>query len=329
MARVAGGAAAWDAESAREDRSWVHDLESRDVQELVAATRAASTSGKGVGRLEREDFVLPTLSGRLARILDDVVNGRGFALVRGVPVAELTRDEIGLLYWGIGQHLGIPIRQNDAGELIVSVIDDGKDFSDPTVRGYQTNDTLEFHSDSSDLVALLCLRPALRGGASMIVSGVAIHDEIVRRRPDLAEVLHRSFWFDRRKADQTSSFFECPVFGWADGGRIAVYYGRAHIESAQRGAGVPPLRADQLEALDLFDALASDPRFALAMDFRPGDIQVLNNHLILHSRTAYEDGPDPAQRRELLRLWLTVREPLPLPPEFQEAGIVARGEAFR
>ena len=329
MIRVAGGAAGWDAETARADRSWVHELGPEEEAELIAATKAALGAAKGVGRLEREDFRLPVLSGRLAGILDDVVYGRGFALLRGVPVMQLDRNEVSVLYWGLGQHLGVPIRQNDAGELIVSVIDEGKDFSDPTVRGYQTNDTLEFHSDSSDLVALLCLRPALRGGASMIVSGVAIHDEIARRRPDLAEVLHRPFWFDRRKADQTSSFFECPVFGWAEGGRLAVYYGRAHIESAQRGDGIPRLRPEQLEALDLFDQLASDPRFALAMDFRPGDIQVLNNHLILHSRTAYEDGPDPDQRRELLRLWLTVRGHLPLPSEFEEAGIVARGEAFR
>lgn len=329
MVRVAGGAAAWDAARARADRSWVHELGTEEVHELIAAAKAALDSGKAVGRLEREDFPLPALSGRLAGILDDVVNGRGFALVRGVPVTHLDREEVSVLYWGLGQHLGVPIRQNDAGELIVSVIDEGKDFSDPTVRGYQTNDTLEFHSDSSDLVALLCLRPAMRGGASMIVSGVAIHDEIARDRPDLAEVLHRPFWFDRRKADQTSSFFQCPVFGWADGGRLAVYYGRAHIESAQRGEAVPKLRSDQLEALDLFDHLASDPRFALSMDFQPGDIQVLNNHLILHSRTAYVDGPDPAQRRELLRLWLTVRGDVPLPPEFEEAGIVARGEAFR
>lgn len=326
--RLAGGRAAWDAASARADRSWEHTLDSRELQELLSATAAALASGKGVGTLEPDDFVLPAFSRRLRFIFDDLVEGRGFALIRGVPVDRLTRQEMKVLYWGIGQHLGIPIRQNDAGELLVSVTDEGKTFSDPTVRGYETRDRLDFHSDSSDLVGLLCLRPALRGGASMIVSGVAIHDEMVRRRPDLAEVMHRRFWWDRRKAEQSSSFFECPVFGWSDTGKLAVYYGRAHIESAQRGAEVPPLRPDQIEALDLFDELSSDSRFALSMDFQPGDIQVLNNHLILHSRTAYEDGPDRTQRRELLRLWLTVRRPLALPAEFEQAGIVSRGEAF-
>lgn len=327
--RLAGGPSAWDSETVRSDRSWVHEFDSAQVQELVAATRSALASGKGVGNLTRDDFMLPTLSERLLGVLDDVVDGHGFALLRGMPVGELTRQEACVLYWGIGEHLGIPIRQNEAGDLLVSVTDEGKSFSDPTVRGYQTRDRLDFHSDSSDLVGLLCLRPAWRGGASMIVSGVAIHDEIARRRPDLAEVLHRPFWFDRRKADQSSSFFACPVFGWSKGGQLAVYYGRAHIESAQRGRGIPVLTPQQVEALDLFDELSCDPRFAVSMDFQPGDIQVLNNHLILHSRTAYEDGPDPAERRELLRLWLTLRRPLALPPEFEEAGIVARGEAFR
>lgn len=327
--RRSGGPSAWDARTANSDLSWVHRLEGAHIDELVAATRSAVASGKAVGSPDRDRFDLPTLAGPLERILDDVVSGRGFALIRGVPVGQLTREEVNVLYWGLGQHLGIPVRQNDAGELLVSVIDEGKSFSDPTVRGYQTSDRLEFHSDSSDLVCLLCLRPAQRGGASMIVSGVAIHDEMVATRPDLAEVMHRPFWWDRRKSDEDSSFFACPVFGWSRAGQLAVYYGRAHIESAQRGKGIPELSPLQLEALDLFDELASDPRFAVSMDFQPGDIQVLNNHLILHSRTAYEDAPDPAQRRELLRLWLTVRRPLDLPGEFEEAGIVARGEAFR
>lgn len=326
--RLAGGQAAWDAASAKADRSWEHALDASEVQELLSATAATLASGNGVGTSELDDFKLPELSRRLRFILDDVVEGRGFALIRGVPVGHLSEQEVRVLYWGIGLHLGIPIRQNDAGELLVSVTDEGKTFSDPTVRGYETRDRLDFHSDSSDLVGLLCLRPAWRGGASMIVSGVAIHDEMARRRPDLAEVLHRRFWWDRRKADQSSSFFECPVFGWSETGQLAVYYGRAHIESAQRGDEVPPLEPEQIEALDLFDELASDPRFALSMDFQPGDIQVLNNHLILHSRTAYEDGPDRTQRRELLRLWLTVRRPLALPKEFERAGIVSRGEAF-
>lgn len=329
MARLAGGPAAWDAASARSDESWLHVLKPPEVDELLAATAEAVASGRGTGSFGAEDFALPTLAVKLSRILDDLVDGRGFALLRGVPVEQLSREEVGVLYWGIGQHFGIPIRQNDAGDLIVSVIDEGKSFSDPTVRAYQTRDRLEFHSDSSDLVALLCLQPALRGGESMLVSGVAIHDEIARRRPDLSAVLHSPFWFDRRKADHTSSFFPCPVFGWARDGRMAVYYGRAHIESAQRGQDVPRLTATQVEALDMVDAVATDPRFALAMDFQPGDIQLLNNHFILHSRTAYEDGPDPAKRRELLRLWLTLRRPFSLPPEFENAGIVARGEAFR
>lgn len=326
--RRAGGPSAWDARTATSDPSWVHRLEDAQIEELLTATGAALASGKAVGTLDRDCFDLPSLASRLERILDDVVGGRGFALIRGVPVGRLTREEVGVLYWGLGQHLGIPIRQNDAGELLVSVIDEGKSFSDPTVRAYQTSDRLDFHSDSSDLVCLLCLRPAWRGGASMIVSGVAIHDEMVATRPDLVEVLHRPFWWDRRKPDEESSFFACPVFGWSRDGQLAVYYGRAHIESAQRGKGIPALSPVQLEALDLFDELACDPRFALSMDFEPGDIQVLNNHLILHSRTAYEDAPDGEERRELLRLWLTVRRPLALPDEFEHAGIVARGEAF-
>jgi hypothetical protein len=327
--RLAGGPPAWDVATVRSENTWVHQLGDAEVDELVIAARRAASFNADLESFDERAFQLSRVSDRLAGILDELLDGRGFALVRGIPVAELSRDEVRVLYWGLGRHLGIPIRQSDAGELIVSVIDEGKDFTDPTVRGYQTNDHLEFHSDSSDLVGLLCIRPALSGGASMIVSGASIHDEIARRSPRLLEVLHQPFWFDRRKADQTSSFFACPVFSWTGDGRLTVYYGRAHIESAQRGREIPQLTPEQLEALDLFDQVASDPHFALTMDFRPGDIQFLNNHIILHCRTAYEDAPNSAHKRELLRLWLTVRRPLRLSPQFAEAGIVARGEAFR
>ncbi|HEV8298548.1 MAG TPA: TauD/TfdA family dioxygenase, partial [Acidimicrobiales bacterium] len=260
-------------------------------------------------------------------VLDDLLDGRGFVLIRGLPVATLSDRQMELLFWGIGQYLGIPIPQNDAGDLLIHVRDEGLDFANPIVRGYQTRQRLDYHSDSSDIVGLLCRRPAKSGGVSTIVSCTEIHDEMVRRRPDLAALLHEYWWFDRRKANTPDNFFErriCAVHN----GRLLTHYGRAHIESASRGEGIPPLTDRQREALDLFDSLLNSPEYVLNMDFQPGDVQFLNNYVIMHARTDYEDWPEPERRRDLCRIWLTVRRDLDLPPDFSTGGITSRRAAF-
>jgi hypothetical protein len=210
----------------------------------------------------------------------------------------------------------------------VHVRDEGLDFSDPHVRAYQTNDLLGYHSDSSDVVGLLCVRPAMEGGVSTIVSAAAVYNAAVAARPDLVDVLQSTWWWDRRKPDLDASFFQRRIFAVDDGGRFASYYGRSHIESAVRGPQVPELDARQIEALDLLDSLANDPRSVLNMHFRPGDIQFLNNYKIWHARTSYVDHPQPELQRDLYRLWLTLRVPMHLPDDFRHGGITDREVAF-
>jgi hypothetical protein len=249
-------------------------------------------------------------------------------LLRGLPVGDLTAEQTELAFWAIGLHLGIPIPQNDAGDVLVHVRDDGLDFSDPTVRGYQTRQQLDYHSDSSDIVGLLCRHPAKRGGVSTIVSATAVHDEVARRDPALAALLREPWWFDRRKGDTPENFFTRRISAYDASGKLYTHYGRAHIESAVRGPGVPPLTDAQVAALDAVDELTNDPEFVLNMQFQVGDIQFLNNYLVLHARTDYEDWPEPERKRDLLRLWLTVRRPLDLPDDFARGGITPRTAAF-
>ncbi|MDY7100846.1 MAG: TauD/TfdA family dioxygenase [Actinomycetota bacterium] len=319
------GPAVWRGEDIADDPTLRLDLTDDHVAELRAALDAVRD--RPLREITAEDFPLPTLGPHLDATVDELLDGRGFALLRGVPVDDLSDDERRRIYWGIGQHLGVPISQNDAGDHLVRVRSEGLDFSNPTVRAYQTDAQLDYHSDSSDIVGLLCVRPAKEGGVSTIVSAGAVFDEAVRRRPDLLDELTGSWWWDRRKPDLATSFFSCRIF--ADhGGRLFSYYGRAHIESATRSPDVPELTDRQIEALDVLDAIANDPAFVLNMHFRPGDIQFLNNRAVWHARTAYVDHPEPERRRELLRLWLTVRRPLDLPEDFAAAGITNRAAAF-
>jgi hypothetical protein len=319
------GPAAWTGAEMSRRTDWAVALAPVHVDELLAAT--AAVAHLALDQIGRDNFPLPTLGAEAASIVDELVRGRGFVLLRGVPVHGLDEATLERLYWGLGCHLGIGIPQNAAGDMLVHVRDQGLDFANPEVRGYQTSAALDYHSDSSDIVGLLCVRPAREGGVSTIVSAAAVHNEALRRRPDLLDELCGTWWWDRRQKDVASSFFQRRIFALV-GGDLVSYYGRAHIESATRGEHVPQLTPRQIEALDLLDELANDPALRLDMPFRPGDVQLLNNYKIWHARTDYVDFPEPERKRVLYRLWLRLRDELELPDDFAVGGITDRSGAF-
>lgn len=324
---IVGGPCAWLARDQRELSDWEYRLSTSEAAELVDTARRINRSVTQPVRwsdLTVEDFPLPAVAATLRSILRELFEGRGFALIRGVPVDELSVPEAELLLWGIGLNMGTPIPQNAAGDLVVHVRDQGRRFSDPSVRAYETSEALEYHTDSGDIAGLLCLQPAKRGGVSTIASSTAIHDEMVRRRPDLAQLLYEPW---TRVTLLGGEILHKPICERLDD-RVYFGYGRMYLEraSAQRPE-IPPLTADQIAALDLFDELANHPDFRLDMDFSPGDVQFLNNYTILHARTEYEDWPEPERKRDLCRLWI-VRKDLQLPGSFQAHGIVSRSVAF-
>jgi hypothetical protein len=263
----------------------------------TAARQAAEVP---LADLTPESFPLPTAGAVLGRLAREVTGGTGFALLRGVPVD----GDPDLICAGVGSHAGRIVPQGVGHVPVQHVRDQGADPGAPTTRSYQHSGALGYHADPTDIVALLCIRPAKSGGLSTIVRSAAVHDELVRARPDLARVLYQPWWRDMRTGDGLDSFCQSPVYARDDRGRLSVSYGPDYIRSAQRGAHVPPLSPAQLEAMAVLDQLNSDPRFSVTMDLQPGDMQFLSNHIILHSRTAYEDHPEPERRRDLIRLWL-------------------------
>ncbi|MBN9619354.1 MAG: TauD/TfdA family dioxygenase [Actinobacteria bacterium] len=336
-ARIIGGPAAWRGCDIADHDDWKIELTATHRAELLAALASVdhpsvdhpSVDHPGIGLrdITRENFPLPTLGPVLADVVTELVDGRGFVLLRGVPIEGLDERSIELMYWGIGQHVGAPLHQQGPDDLLVHIRDMGLDPDDPLVRGFQTSARLDYHADSSDVVGLLCVRPAKSGGVSTIISSVAVHDELVRTRPDVAERLHDQWWHDRRSGEGAESFFRCSVFAEHDG-RLFAHYGRQYMESASRGPGVPEMTAEQVAALDALDAVANAPEFVLNMDFRVGDIQFLNNYTVMHARTDYVDHPEPERRRDLIRLWLTLRGDFSLPPDFEAGGIVSRDAAL-
>ena len=301
------GPAAWRGPGLRDDGSWLHHLSEAHVDEIEAALAVVRDRGLAVLDVGRDDFPLPTLSPVIQGWVDELDAGRGFVWVRGLPVERYTEEEASIIYWGIGQHMGVPVSQNAAGDLLGHVRDTGRSTTDPSVRGYQTSERLEFHTDGSDIVGLLCLRVAKEGGESAIVSSVTVYNEVLRRRPDLAPLYFDPFPLDRRNEEAPGDipFFPVPI-GTLRDGRLSTLYIRSFIESSQRHPDAPRLTGPQRELLDLIDDVANDPEFHLCMSFVPGDMQFVKNATILHSRTEFVDFDSPEDKRHLLRLWLTL-----------------------
>ncbi|MEO8345206.1 MAG: TauD/TfdA family dioxygenase [Betaproteobacteria bacterium] len=326
-----GGPAAWYGPALMTQGGWIEPLSPAELDELALAAAPhlarVEKNARALNLLASADFPLPTLARRLARMRDELLDGRGFALLRGLPVARWGARLSAVAFYGLGLHIGRPRTQNAQGHLLGHVRDLGLRSDDPTVRIYQTHERQTFHTDSADVVGLLCLQPAKAGGLSALVSSVTIYNELRERRPELACLLFEPLATDRRGEvpPGAAPYFAIPVFNW-HANTLSAMYQRQYIDSAQRFAGAPRLTPAHVEALDLFDALADDPALHLTMALEPGDIQFVHNHALLHDRTAFEDFPDPTRRRHLLRLWLAPLEARSLPPVFaQRYGSVVAG----
>jgi Taurine catabolism dioxygenase TauD, TfdA family len=296
--------AVWTAADVADPQAWTIALCDGERDEIVDATLRAVAAGRTIDDLGLDDFPLPTLATRAVE-WSQLLNGRGFLLLRGFPTDRLDRAAVEIAYLGLGLHLGTPVGQDAQATLLGHVRDEGVTRTDPSVRLYRTRARQDFHTDGADLVGLLCLQRAASGGESRIASSAAVYNELLRRRPDLIDVLYAPFYWDRNdeQSEGEDPFFTLPVYNDVNGAPRMFYIGW-YIRDAQRHEQVPRLTTEQMEAMDLIETIANDPAFHIEMDFQPGDVQLLNNAKILHAREAYEDADDPREQRHLLRLWL-------------------------
>jgi Taurine catabolism dioxygenase TauD, TfdA family len=322
------GPSAWYGPDIADRSEWIETLAAAELAEIESASLRLAEREIDWRTLEKGDFPLPTLERRLSSILHDVLEGRGFVLLRGLPVEAWGQRLSAVAFLGLGLHWGRLRPQNRHGHLIGHVKDAGLTSQDPNVRIYQTRERQNYHTDSCDVVGLLCLHPAKSGGLSSLVSSVTMFNEMRQRRPDLARVLFERIETDRRGEvpDGRKPYFCIPVFNWSSG-LLSTIYHRNYINSARRFPDVPPLTPEQIEALILFDELANDPALNFQMGFQRGDIQLVHNHTMLHDRTAFEDWPEPERKRHLLRLWLAPQNARPLPAVYAERyGSVIPGQ---
>lgn len=305
------GPAAWRRSDLQQDPSWLTVLSPSAIAAIDAALATVKARGKTFPQFSAADFpITAELAGLLARHADELENGRGFTVLRGLPVGRYTDDEIDTVYYGLGLHLGVPVRQNPRGDLLGLVMNVG-DPTQKTTRVYETNLYLPYHSDPSDVVGLLCVRKAREGGLSSLVSVAAIYNEILARHPEYLGLYHRPMYFAHLCEPEPSL---SPIFSWHQG-KLSCRYLRQYIELGHEIRGLPLSRVE-VEALDLFDAVMHDERLRVDMMLEPGDLQFANNYAVLHSRNAFVDDDEPARRRKLLRLWLKMPNARVLAPEF-------------
>lgn len=319
--------AAWRGQNMMKCKDWHVSITDSHRKEIFAAIRYAKNLRKETLSITKNDFPLPTLGPYLEAQNNELEGGRGFAVIEDLPAREFDEETGKLVIWGLGQYLGMPAKQDGAGNLIHSVRDIGASVEGShNIRSYQTADPITWHNDGADIFMLYCLRSGKSGGESKLVSAVELFNELARRRPELAETLERDFWFDTRGQRQDGARVEVmPVYNRHDGLLTANMKYR-YIHTAQRFADVPRLTMRQREALQSIQDIANEPGMAMEFPLAPGDILVANNYVTFHGRTAYEDWQKLEEKRHMLRLWLTIPNGRPLPKCFKDSRIY--GEAF-
>jgi len=307
--------AAWTSQEIAVRDDWIYEFtknEITDLEAMIANVRPIlNENPNNLMKMARREFDLGVLAEKVSDIGRDLKEGCGFALLRGLPVADWDRIETCIAYWAIGRHFGTAASNNGRGDMMGHVIDQGKNFNDPNFRAYQTKDNLDYHNDQTDAVALLCLSTSKSGGYSKIASVISVYNEMLARRPDLVEELCQSMWVSRNNeiGPDQKPWYEIPVFNFiAD--HLSICAGTKYIEKGHDLPGAPRLTEKQIEALALLDQLFEE--LSLPMEFRVGDIQILNNYVNVHKRTDYEDWPEPERKRHLWRLWLVIEDLRPL-----------------
>jgi hypothetical protein len=307
----------WTAEDMRDPAVWTETLTADELEEIERALHVARAASDNLLDIGKEEFPLPQLGARLARIKEELVNGRGVVRIRGVERARYDNDEMCLVYWGVGAHLGEPWPQNVKGHLLGDVTDQGKALDDPTARGNELGGIkLPFHCDGADLIGLMCLDPGAEGGVSRIANAVSLHNLLVRERPELAHSLYEELPYDYRGEQRQGGRPYYLVPGFTDwDGRLFMRLIPPYIWASQRHRDCPRLTERQSQALRWIEDAAESGRFNVEMAFEAGDMQFINNYHVLHGRAPYRDAPGKV--RHLKRLWLETDSYASRPSYFQ------------
>lgn len=307
----------WTAAELMGRGDWLLSAEESEISHLVDMARGfAARIGddpSGLLTTEKADFDLGPFAERLDTLMAEVKDGVGIGIYRGLPMDDLSLMEAAVIYWGIGRYFGEVKSNNPEGDMIGHIKDVGKDYDDPAHRGYQTNAAMDYHCDQTDIVMLLCINTAKSGGQSKIASSIAVYNELLKRDAAAVEILSRPYCWTKHleKDNGEANYYQSPVFNFLDG-VLCTSFGPKHMEKGHALAEAPDMTPEQLKAMRLMEQVAEE--LHAEMDMERGDILLANNYTVMHTRTGFEDWPEPEKKRVLWRFWLSVPGFRPLTP---------------
>jgi hypothetical protein len=310
----------WHHDDVADESQWTVELTDADKRELDHALTVAKSHSDNLLDIGLKHFPLDGLARKIEKIESDLIDGpRGFVRIRTLDHTKYSDDDLTMLYWGIGIHLGDPWPQNHFGHVMGDVTDQGKALTDPTLRGNEIGGIgLDYHTDGADIIGLMCLRKAKSGGLSCVANVVAIYNELVASRPDLIAALYEPLPYDARQeqAKGQKPYYMFPVFTEHDN-RLFTRFIPQYVLASQKHPEAPRLSDTAHEALLTVSEMARDPRYNVYMDLAPGEMQFINNYHVLHGRQEYKDDVAAGFKRHLKRLWLSTRALKDRPAHFR------------
>jgi len=304
------GPAAWRGSDLKSDNSWMHQLTDASIDCIDKALLAVKENSLSFPNFNKADFPIHDLAPLFSQYAEEMENGKGFLLLSGLPVERYSEDDLEIIYYGFGLHMGTPVCQNLKGDLLGNVMNVG-DINNKETRVYETNAYLPYHTDLSDVFGLLCIRKAKTGGLTSLVSAGAVYNEILQHFPEYLGIFYRPMYYAHLGEDSSN---KAPVFSYHDN-KLSCRYLRQYIELGHE-MQERPLSRVEVEAMDKFDEIIHDPAIRLDMMMEPGDMLFANNYSVMHSRTSFEDFGELERRRKLLRLWVKMPNARELAPDF-------------
>jgi hypothetical protein len=314
-----GGESAWLASDLAHNETWERDLDSSEIATITSALAHERSVNPelDLSAMTVESFPLVGFVDEIGRLRSQIVDGVGTMVYRGFPVERFSDDDLRAVWWGLNLHVGTAVSQSWRGDVIGDVRDIGTGIAGRAGRGYTSNTELNFHSDAADVTGLFFLRQGRTGGLSRLSSSVAVHNEILRRRPDLLDVLYEPFTVSCQANEMPGDppWYELPVFG-RSGDDVACAFVKTNILWAAKNTGAPLLSDAQVEAIEFLAEVASEPQFWVERRFEAGTMWFCSNHTVLHMRTEFTDFDDAARKRHLLRVWMSLPNGRELPSAF-------------
>jgi len=313
---------AWKGADMTKDDSWIYRLNAREAAEIESAFARASSSGKRHDDITPRDFPLEAF-GRLVKAMrDQIEDGRGVTLLKGLPIGGKTVEQVELLYAGISSHIGTSVAQDTEGTLIGRVEDRGNNYQDIKVRGTNTNAQLTPHCDSADILSLLCVRQAKTGGKNTLASSMAIYNEILRQHEEFLGPLYNGFQYNIRGNGPPERYRDItahrvPVYSYYRG-KLSCRFNQKAILTSEQLPGVEPLTQVEKDAVNEMARLSMLPELSFEVLLEPGDMLLMSNYSVFHNRDAFEDWAEPERKRLLLRKWINIPTARELTWEFAD-----------